>query len=178
MHRLTANVANPARTGASARRALLGWGSVAAVFVAAVIAGCASLNQAPDPAKIQREFAESRSEELELVRTTIADPERSERFVALLSRRDRLIERYAEDIAAHRHRIAALSTDYDTERGEFESLLAEFNRKRSDAQTELIDLVWEMKQATIADEWRTISKFQSKRLNPRDLAYAPASGGT
>jgi hypothetical protein len=71
--------------------------------------------------------------------------------------------------------LATLSEDYDARREDFEALLANFNRRRELAQKEIVDLVTAMKEATTADEWNTISRFQLKRLDPRKLVYGAAA---
>jgi hypothetical protein len=73
--------------------------------------------------------------------------------------------------------MAALAADYDARREDFETLLADFNRQRASAQKDTIDLVAAMKAATTADEWKVISRFQLKRLHPRELAYGTAAPG-
>jgi hypothetical protein len=136
-----------------------------------LLASCATLNQAPDPAKLRAQIDAAREQELALVRETVADPVRAERFIELLVERDRLVEEHARLLAAHREKMAVLAADYDARREDFEALLADFNRRRAVAQNEMIDLVAAMKAATTADEWKTISKFQLKRLEPRKLVY-------
>ena len=111
------------------------------------------------------------------MRATVADPGRAERLLELLRERDRLVEKHARLLIAHREKMAALSADYDARREDFEALLADFNLQRALAQKETIDLVAAMKAATSADEWRTISRFQLKRLEPRNLVYGAAAQG-
>lgn len=141
-------------------------------------ASCATLQRAPDPVKVQAQIAEAREQELALVRATIADPGRAERFIELLRERDRLVAEHAGHLVAHRQRIAALTADYDARREDFEALLADFNRQRAAAQSETIDLVAAMKAATTASEWKAISKFQLKRLEQRKLVYGAAARGS
>ena len=149
----------------------------ACLFVVVLLASCATLTQPPDPAKVQAQIAESRAQEIELVRATVADPVRAERFVELLRKRDRLVEEHAGRLIAYRKKVAALTADYDARREEFDSLLADFNRQRESAQQETIDLVAAMKGATTADEWKTISRFQLKQLDPRKLVYGTVARG-
>jgi hypothetical protein len=145
---------------------------VAGVTVFALgLLSCASLRQPPDPAKVRAQIAEYRQQEIALVRKTVTDPVRVERFLELLAERDRLVEKHARRVIEHREMIAALTADYDTRREEFEVLLAEFNRQRAVAQRDTVDLVAAMKAVTTADEWRVISRFQLKRLHPRQLVY-------
>jgi hypothetical protein len=142
-----------------------------------LVASCATLGQPPDPAKVQAQIAEAREQEIELVLATVADPVRAERFLELLRERDRLVEQHAMGLVAYREKMAALAADYDARRDDFEALLADFNRQRESAQQETIDLVAAMKGATTADEWKTISRFQLKRLDPRKLIYGTAAPG-
>jgi hypothetical protein len=151
--------------------------ATACVFVVVLLASCATLTQPPDPGKVQAQIAEAREQEIELVLATVADPVRAERFVELLRERDRLVEQHARGLVAYREKIAALTADYDARREDFEALLADFNRQRESAQQETIDLVAAMKGATTPDEWKTISRFQLKRLDPRKLIYGSAARG-
>ena len=151
--------------------------ALAAVAAVALMQACSSLVEAPDPAAIQQQIAAARSEELEVVRATIPDSKRAEQFIELLAERDRLIARYREEIKAHRSRMTALNSDYHARRADFEALLAELNQRRRDSQKELVDLIQAMKQVTTEDEWKTISKFQLKRLHPRTLVYSAAGAG-
>jgi predicted aminopeptidase len=148
-----------------------------ALLALVFLASCATIGQPPDPAKVQAQIAEAREQEIELVRTTVTDAERAERLVELLRERDRLVEEHARLLVAHREKMATLAADYDARREDFEALLADFNGQRAAAQKETIDLVTAMKAATTADEWKTISKFQLKRLEPRKLVYGTAARG-
>ena len=148
-----------------------------ALVAVVLLHSCASLRQPPDPAKVQAQIAEAREQEIELVRATVADAGRAERFIELLRERDRLVEKHARLLIAHRERMAALTGDYDARREDFEVLLAGFNRQRASAQKETIDLVVAMKAATTAAEWKTISRFQQKQLEPRKLVYGTAERG-
>ena len=151
---------------------------IAAIAVLAVaLLSCANLTQPPDPAEVQAQIAEAREQEIELVRATVADPERAERLLELLAERDRLVQEHAKRVIEHREKIAVLTADYDARREDFEALLADFNRQRASAQKETIDLVAAMKAATTADEWKVISRFQLKRLEPRKLVYGAAAQG-
>ena len=143
-----------------------------------LLASCATLKQAPDPAKVEAKIAAAREQELALVRATVADPGRAERFMELLRERDRLFEEHARLLMVHREQMAVLAADYDARREDFEALLADFNRQRVAAQKDTIDLVVAMKAATTVDEWKTLSKFQLKRLEPRKLVYGAAAQGS
>ncbi|MEJ2297737.1 MAG: hypothetical protein P8X94_04390 [Woeseiaceae bacterium] len=144
---------------------------------ALAIAACASFRSAPDPAQIEREIAASKAAELELVRTTISDPARTERFIDLLAQREQLLKRFVGQIIDHRKRMIELNADYHAERGDFEAQLADYNRKRAIAQQDLVQLITAMKQTTTADEWSEIAAFQLDRLSPRHLAYGGLKEG-
>jgi len=142
------------------------------------LVACATQEAELDPARIEQEIAASKAEEIALVRATIGEPGRTERLIDLLAERDQLVERFTRQIAGHKAQMARLNADYHTERSEFEAALTDYNRKRTAAQKEFIDLVAEMKRATTAEEWSEISAFQLERLNPRKLAYGGLDGGS
>ena len=150
-----------------------------AVVVAALLSmgSCAAQKTAPDPASIEDQIAAAKVEELELVRSTIADPERADRFIELLAERERILARVVERVAAHKEQVYRLDADDDAERADFEAVFADYNRARADLQTEMVDLIGAMKQATTAEEWKALSSFQLKRLNLRELAYGGQAGG-
>ena len=152
---------------------------VAALFATLILLlpGCSSRNEAPDPVAVEEEIAGHRDQELELVRTTITDPERAERFVGLLSQRDQLVAEFTKEVQQYRAKMAKLNANYDAERESFESLIAGFNSRRMVAQNEFIDLAVAMKRETTPEEWKAISKFQLKRLNARSLVYGQAAAG-
>jgi predicted component of type VI protein secretion system len=147
---------------------------LAAVFL---LPACSSLKKTPDPAQVQLTIAESREQELDLVRQTVAETDRAERIIELLASRDRLFERYIEEIGVHRGRMTVLNAEYDTTRDAFDQQLAAYNQQRAAAQNEFMALVAAMKRETTAEEWKTIAKFQSKNLNPRQLTYGAAGKG-
>lgn len=147
------------------------------ILVTVVLASCAILERPPDPARVRELIADARTEEIELVRRTVTDPDRVERFIELLGDRDRIVEAYVQRITEHRRKLTALNADYDARREDFAALLAEFNRQRESAQQETIELVAAMKAVATADEWEIIAEFQLERLHPRDLAYGQAGGG-
>ena len=142
-----------------------------------LLPACASRNEAPDPIKVQEEIAEYRNQELELVRITVADHDRADRLIQLLGERDRLISDHTKEINVYREQISALNADYNAKREIFDTLMAGYNNQRATAQKELIALIGAMKKETKAEEWKIISKFQLKRLHPRQLSYGQASQG-
>jgi len=147
-----------------------------ALFVL-VLAACASRKEAPDPAAVQEQIAEYRVEEIDLVRSTVLDVDRAERLIALLGERDQLVSDHVKEIVAHRAEVSALNADYNAERESFDVLLNKYNKQRESAQREIVALIAAMKKETTADEWKVISKYQLKRLNPRQTGYQQASGG-
>jgi hypothetical protein len=152
---------------------------VAALFATLILLlpACSSRNEAPDPVAVEEEIAGHRDQELELVRTTITDPERAERFVGLLGQRDQLVAGFTKEVQQYRAEMAKLNANYDAERESFDSLIAGFNSRRAVAQEEFIDLAVAMKRETTPEEWKAISKFQLKRLNARNLVYGQTAAG-
>lgn len=142
-----------------------------------LLPACASRKDAPDPIKVQEEIAEYRNQELELVRSTVPDQERADRIIELLGERDRLISDHTKEISAYREQMSALNADYNSERESFDMLMTSYNSQRDTAQKEFIALLEALKKETTAEEWKIISKYQLKRLNPRKLSYGQASGG-
>jgi len=142
-----------------------------------VLAACASRKEAPDPVAVQEQIAEYRAQEIELVRSTVVDDDRADRLIALLGERDRLISDHVKEVTEHRNEIAALSADYNAERESFDMLLSQYNKQRDGAQRKIVALIAAMKNETTADEWKIISKYQLKRLNPRHTGYRQAPGG-
>ena len=138
---------------------------------------CASRNEAPDPVKVQEEIAEYRSQELELVRSTVTDHERADRLIRFLGERDRLVSDSVKVIDEYRKQISELNADYNADRESFDVLIAEYNSQRATVQKEMTALIRDMKKETTAGEWKIISRFQLKRLHPRKLSYGQASGG-
>lgn len=155
---------------------ITGWSVV--LVGALFLVACATQEAALDPAQIEQEIAASKAEELDLVRATIEEPARADMLIELLAERDQLVERFSRQIAAHKAQMARLNADYRAERSEFEAALADYNKRRTAAQKQFIDLVAEMKRVTTAEEWSEISVFQQDRLNPRKLAYSGLDGGS
>ena len=148
-----------------------------ALLAVVLLPSCAGLRPSPDPADVRAQIAQYREQETALVRATVSDSSRADRLLALLAERDRLADEYAKRIVEHRQAMAALNTNYDAEREEFEALLANFNRQRAAAQRESMDVVAAMKETTTEDEWKKIARFQLKRLDLRQLSYGQAAMG-
>jgi hypothetical protein len=142
-----------------------------------VLAACASRKEAPDAVAVQEQISELRAQEIDLVRSTVLDDDRADRFIALLDKRDRLISRHVEEIVAYRKEISALNADYDAERESFNVLVSRYNNQRESAQREIVALIADMKKETTVDEWKIISKYQIKKVNPRQTTYSQTSGG-
>jgi len=138
---------------------------------------CSSRKEAPDPAAVREQIADYRAQETDLVRLTVLDDDRADRLIALLGQRDRLISDHVKEIIAYRKAISALNADYNAQRDSFNELLSRYNTQRESAQREIVALIADMKKETTSDEWKKISKFQLKRLNPRQIGYSQASGG-
>ena len=149
----------------------------ATALVVLVLAACASRKEAPDPVAVQEQIAEYRSEEIELVRSTVLDADRAERLIALLGERDQLISDHVQEIIAYRKEISALNADYNAERESFDVQMSKYNKQRESAQREVVALIAAMKKETTVDEWKILSKYQLKRLNPRKTGYPQTSGG-
>ena len=148
-----------------------------ALLAVVLLASCAGLTQSSGAVDVRAQIAQYREQETALVRATVSDPSRADRLLALLAERDRITDDYAKRIAKHRQEMAALNTDYDAKREEFEMLLARFNQQRAAAQRESIDVVAAMKETTTEDEWKKIARFQLKRLDLRQLSYGQAAMG-
>ena len=146
-------------------------------LIMVLLGGCDLSGQALDPEKIQQQIAVYREQEQATVRTTIADPVRAEQFLVLIGERDELIVRSTESINTYRDRMAALNANFHAERDDFETLVASFIDQREETQRRFVEIAARMKAATTADEWKEISKFQLKRLDTRQLVYAPVGTG-
>lgn len=142
-----------------------------------VVTACVLRKETPDPLKLQQQIAEYRRQELALIRSTVSDPGRASRLIALLAERDRMVSENAKAVADYRKRMAALNADYDAKRGSFDALVAGYNARRKAAQIEIVELSAAMKKETTAEEWKVISKFQLTRLHPRDLNYGQPPAG-
>lgn len=140
-----------------------------------LFSACALLPQIPDPVRVQEEIAEYRRQELALISATIPDSERASRMVQLIGERDKLIAQSTETINAYRDQISILNADYHADRKSFETLVANYNSQRAGAQERFTALIGAMKKETSAEEWKIISKFQLKRLQPRQLTYGQAA---
>ena len=146
-----------------------------ALMALATLVGCSF--GASDPVKEQEQVAEYRSEELDLVRSTVLDEDRAERLVALLADRDRMMADYTKVIETHRQEMTALNADYSARRESFDLLVIGYNDKRAAAQQGFTALLDAMKQETTAEEWKIISGYSLKKLEPRGLIYNLLSGG-
>ncbi len=138
------------------------------LFLAVSAAGC--VKQAPDPAQL-------RADEVTLVQSTVTDPARAERLLALLGERDRLVDETAALMRQYRREMGALNADYDASRDVVVEIIDYYNRERARKQLRFIDLVTQMKRATTAVEWSIIADFELEYFNPRQLIYRPLAGG-
>jgi predicted nucleic acid-binding Zn-ribbon protein len=123
-------------------------------------------------------MAATLEDEKELIRSTVASAERADRVITLLDERDRLVAEHTEIIRGYRERMVALNADYSATRESFEEAISGYNNKRAQSQREFAELIDAMKKETTAEEWEAIAKYQIKKLNPRQLAYGEAGGGS
>ena len=133
--------------------------------------GCGSVGKASDPEAVRAAIVEAQEQERQLVRATIQDPERTERFLELIDQRDGTLRRHVAEIEEYRAAFERMNADYHADRKDFELLVANYNEQREIAQDELVKLLEAMKRATTKSEWQVIAKFQKENLNPRDLSY-------
>jgi hypothetical protein len=145
-------------------------------LVLVLLCACASQSETLDPAQLEEQIALYRTQEIDLVRSTILEQSRADQFIQLLDERDQLIARYVVEIDKYRQEMTALNANYHAERGRFDTLMADYYQGRANAQLELIALIESMKELTEENEWKVISRFQLKRLNVRELTYGRVSG--
>ncbi len=153
--------------------------TIAVAFLATLILlmpACASRKEAPDPILVQKEIAEYRAQEIDLIRSTVLIRERADHLIELLGKRDQLVSESVKIITAYRKEMAALNVDYHAKRESFDMLMASYNRQRRAAQHEFVALIGAMKKTMTADEWKIISRYQLKRLHPGKLTYGQALG--
>jgi hypothetical protein len=145
--------------------------TIITVLIIFLLSSCSLSTQAPDPKLIRQETETYRKQELELVRATINDPVRVDRFLSLIAERDELIAQSTETIKAYREQMSKLNADYSADRESFESLLTDLSRRRETAQAQFVAVISRMKATTTSEEWKAIAKFQTRKLNPRELTY-------
>ncbi|MDH3743653.1 MAG: hypothetical protein OES47_00965 [Acidobacteriota bacterium] len=149
-----------------------------AVAALVLLPACALRKGPPDPAKVQRKMNATLEGEKALIRSTVSNSENADKLIALLADRDRLVAEQAETVGAYRDRMKALNADYSANRSDFDQAVADYNGDRMRLQGELVALIDAMKKETTADEWKAVSKYQLKKLNPREMAYKEAGGGS
>ena len=143
-----------------------------------LLPACAGRKGAPDPAKVQEKMTATLDGEKELIRSTVASAERADSLIALLDERDRLVVEHVETVRGYRERMMALNADYGAGREDFEEAISGYNKERSEAQRQFVELIDAMKKEATAEEWKVVAKYQIKKLNPRELAYKQAGGGS
>ena len=159
------------------RRAIHHPGVTLATLAFAVLAsGCALRKGPPDPAKVQQKITAAKEAERALVERTVADADRAARLAELLTERDRIVAEHGDAVAAYRERMRALNADYDTTAEQLAEAVTAYNTQRFGLQTELAELIAEMKATTTAVEWKAIARYELKKLEPRELVYGPAGG--
>lgn len=137
-----------------------------------IMPACALRKGPPDPLKVQRKIEETKSSERQIIVSTVEDPEKVSELLDLLVERDRLVARHADGVAAYGDKMRTLNASYDASRDEFEKAIADYNEFRRQSQKDFVDLIAKMKAATTAEQWKELSKYQLKKLNPRELAYS------
>ena len=142
-----------------------------------LLPACASLKNSPDPEIERQKMVNARVKELDLVRATMDDTERADRFIRLLSERDNYFEERLQAINTHRDRVLVLNADYHARRADIQALLDEYNHSRLTAQQEFIALVEAMKKESTADEWRVLAKYQLDNFDARALTYGRVERG-
>ena len=142
-----------------------------------LLGACASQKDPTDPEVARQKIADARATELDLVHTTVVDAERADRFIKLLSERDKYIEERLTAINTHRKRVLVLNADYHARRPDIQALLDDYNSQRLTAQQDFIALVEAMKKETTADEWRILAKYQVANFDARALTYGQVERG-
>lgn len=145
------------------------------VIVLAIVLGCASGSKPVDPAAVQAKVEASEAEFRDLANDTIEDRDRAATFIRLLDERDALIADHAGAVRRYAETMKALNADYDASRDDFERVARQYNSDRRLSQSRFVDLMSRMKAATTDKEWKKLSKFELKELDPRKLAYAPGA---
>lgn len=141
--------------------------AITLVLLAITTAGCSK--QTPDPMQI-------RAAETVFIQSTVAEPERAERMLDLLSQRDRLIEETTAMLQQYRREMKSLNADYDASREIIIEMTDHYNRERAQKQLRFIDWIAQMKAATTAAEWQGIAEFQLANFNPRRLVRGRSRG--
>jgi len=143
-----------------------------------LLGGCDFAREPLDPEKIQEQITIYREQEQDMIVTSVADPDRVDRLLALIAERDELIVHSTNTINTFRDQMTALNADYHADRESFEALVVAYSGQREDVQRRFVAVIAEMKAVATPDEWREISRFQTKQLNPRQLVYGTAGEGT
>ena len=76
----------------------------------------------------------------------------------------------------YRERMRSLNADYEATRESFDQAVTAYNEERQANQRRWLDLIDRMKKETTAEEWKALSRYQLKKLDPRELTYAPGGG--
>jgi len=143
----------------------------AAFIVLTGAVGCASRTQAPDPDELQAKIESTNADYRKLIASEISDPARAKTFAALSDERDRLISKHAKVVQHYSTTMRKINSDYSSSREDFERLVRDYNRDRRAHQVGFLELIDQMKAVTTEKEWKTLSKFELKKLNPRTMSY-------
>lgn len=149
----------------------------AGILVLLFLTTCSWLQPTSDPEEIKAMVAEAREGYVTLIRATLTEQQRANRFIQLVEERDDLLAETAQIVRTHRQKVTALNSDFHASRQAFEELLTEFNQQRAVGQRRYVTLLDEMKKETTEEEWKVLSEYQIKRLNPRWLTYKRTGSG-
>lgn len=129
-------------------------------------------------AKDVKDPAELLDRERALVRSTIDDSDRAERFVELLDERDQLISEQAEILQRYRQELQALNLDYQAERQSVNRLVAEFREQTTETASQYLSQITALKALTTAEEWKIIAAYQLDNLQHINQIRHLSQGGS
>ena len=133
-----------------------------------LIVGC--LNPVAAPIHSQTDVSE-------LVRSTISDPARAKKTLALLEQRDRLIDETAAMIRQYRTELHALKSNHDAKREIAVEMLDYYNLERAQKQHRFVDLIMAMKSATSESEWKVIAQLELENFDPTEMVHNRHNSG-
>jgi hypothetical protein len=136
-----------------------------------VALGCASGPKPVDPEALQAKIQASETEFRELATSTIEDPGRAREFIRLLDERNELIAGHARTVRQYAESLKVLNADYDASREEIERVILKYDNDRRLMQSRFVGFMTRMKAITMESEWKELSKFEMKELNPQALTY-------
>ena len=98
------------------------------------------------------------------VRTTVTDPEREGRMLESIDRMDHKLEELATQFASVMKRKRALLKNYDSTRGELETLLIDGSYDRQRLQRSLLEIHIQFKSLLTEEEWDLILPVQTRAV--------------